>query len=57
MTFWFHDLLGYEFEVSHETGTYTGWYRRINGRLADGRWREYHPDGRRRFGRAAGRPR
>ena len=38
MTSWFHNIGGYEYEVSYETGDYTGWYRCIGGRLADGRW-------------------
>ena len=36
---WWQQLGHYEYEVS-ETFTlqYTGWYRCINGRMADGRW-------------------
>lgn len=40
LTSWCHNICGYEFEVSYETGTYTGWSRCIEGRLADGRWPE-----------------
>lgn len=29
----------YEYEVARDIG-YTGWYRCVNGQLADGRWPE-----------------
>lgn len=57
MTSWFHNIVGYEFEVSYETGTYTGWYRCIDGWRTDGRWPERHRDGRERYGLAPWRTR
>lgn len=45
---WVHEIGGYEFEVDGED-CYTGWYRCIGGRLADGRWPEWHHDGRTRY--------
>lgn len=31
----------YEYEVDQK-GEYTGWYRCVGGRLADGRWPEWN---------------
>lgn len=33
---------GYEHEYDPNRQTYTGWYRCVGGRLADGRWPEWH---------------
>ena len=30
---------------NHETLTFTGWYRCVGGRLADGRWPEWNEEG------------
>ena len=51
LTTWFDYFCcpGYEFEVSYDTGDYTGWYRCKEGRLADGRWPNWHTDGRKRY--------
>jgi len=27
-----------EYEVQYDKGGYTGWYRCVGGRMADGRW-------------------
>ena len=41
-TYWqAQDAGGYEFEVNEIAMGYTGWYRCIQGRMADGRWPEW----------------
>ena len=42
-------LGGYEHEVSEDGKTFTGWYRCVGGRLADGRWPEWGHDGAERY--------
>lgn len=32
---------GYQFEYD-ENGQYTGWYRCVGGRMADGRWPQWN---------------
>jgi len=32
----------YEYEYSYSLHDYTGWYRCIGGRLANGRWPQWH---------------
>jgi hypothetical protein len=46
MTFW-QSLGSYEFEVARgpdNQAYYTGWYRCVGGRLADGRWPMWNMD-------------
>ena len=39
MFFW--QQLG-QYEYEHNGSNYTGWHRCIGGRMADGRWPEWH---------------
>lgn len=48
MTLWMQLGSGYEFE--YDEHGFTGWYRCIGGRLADGRWPQWNSAGQERFG-------
>lgn len=41
MTAW-QRLGQYEYEYSYDRSAYTGWYRCVGGRMADGRWPQWN---------------